>query len=194
MAAPSAMYSTPTAPPTPVLGRTLPTPEVRNVTFPPYAIVDFLPGHSLVKSVISPDAMRQYGEMEYELHNLYGHLSCRLSTPSSRRSTRARGHSFCLAVLSLEVASSLVIGVATPTANGATCTSVSPKLSNSRLLVPRSLASRPVVLMVTRTWSSARVGCSCRGGTRCTVTTTTATTSHKTHTGRLLRPSRRGGS
>ncbi|EME39908.1 glycoside hydrolase family 31 protein [Dothistroma septosporum NZE10] len=77
IAAQSAMYPTPTATPTPVVGRTQPTPGVRNVTFPPYAINNFLPGHSLVKSSISPDAIHQNGEMEYELHNLYGHLSGR---------------------------------------------------------------------------------------------------------------------
>lgn len=78
LASQSAAYPTPTVTPTPVLGRTLPTPGVRNVTFPPYAINNFLPGHSLVKQVISPDATHNdgpYNSTEYELHNLYGHLS-----------------------------------------------------------------------------------------------------------------------
>lgn len=64
--------------PTPVLSRTIPTPGVRNLTFPPYAINNFLPGHSLVKSVISPDATHNdgpYNSTEYQLHNLYGHTS-----------------------------------------------------------------------------------------------------------------------
>lgn len=59
-------------------GRTLPTPGVRNLTFPPYAINNFLEGHSLVKQVLSPDATHNdgpYNSTEYELHNLYGHLS-----------------------------------------------------------------------------------------------------------------------
>lgn len=73
----SAAYPSATTMPTPVLGRTLPTPGVRNLTFPPYAINNFLPGHSLVKEVISPDATHndEYNSTEYELHNLYGHLS-----------------------------------------------------------------------------------------------------------------------
>jgi len=75
----SAAYPTPTATPTPVLGMTPVIPGVRNLTFPPYAINNFLPGHSLVKEVISPDATHndQYNTTEYELHNLYGHLSGR---------------------------------------------------------------------------------------------------------------------
>lgn len=74
----SAAYPTPAATPTPVLGRTLPTPGVRYLTFPPYAINNFLAGHSLVKQVISPDATHNdgpYNSTEYELHNLCGHLS-----------------------------------------------------------------------------------------------------------------------
>lgn len=78
LASQSAAYPTPAYTPTPVLGRTLPTPGVRNLTFPPYAINNFLAGHSLVKQVISPDATHNngpYNSTEYELHNLYGHLS-----------------------------------------------------------------------------------------------------------------------
>ena len=78
LASQSSMYPTETPTPTPVLARTLPTPGVRNLTFPPYAISNFLPGHSLVKQVISPDATHNdgpYNSTEYELHNLYGHQS-----------------------------------------------------------------------------------------------------------------------
>lgn len=74
----SMMYPTPAVTPTPVAARTLPTPGVRNLTFPPYAINNFIPGHALVKEVISPDATHNdgpYNSTEYELHNLYGHLS-----------------------------------------------------------------------------------------------------------------------
>lgn len=75
----SAAYPTPLVTPTPTVGRTIATPGVRNLTFPPYAINNFLPGHSLVKSVVSPDALHADGSTEYELHNLYGHLSGRAS-------------------------------------------------------------------------------------------------------------------
>ncbi|KAK6400272.1 hypothetical protein LTR81_024447 [Elasticomyces elasticus] len=59
-------------------GRTLATPGLRNLTYPPYAINNFLPGHSLQKPVISPDATHNdgpYNSTEYELHSLYGHTS-----------------------------------------------------------------------------------------------------------------------
>ncbi|USW50539.1 Putative glycoside hydrolase family 31, galactose mutarotase-like domain superfamily [Septoria linicola] len=75
----SAAYPTPLVTPTPTVGRTIATPGVRNLTFPPYAINNFLPGHSLVKSVVSPDALHADGSTEHELHNLYGHLSGRVS-------------------------------------------------------------------------------------------------------------------
>ena len=71
-------YPTPMQTATPVLPRTLPTPGVRNLNFPPYAINNFLPGNSLVKEVVSPNATHNdgpYNSTEYELHNLYGHLS-----------------------------------------------------------------------------------------------------------------------
>ena len=74
----SSMYPTPSVTPTPTVGRTLATPGVRNLTFPPYAINNFLDGHSLLKQVISPDATHNdgpYNSTEYELHNLYGHTS-----------------------------------------------------------------------------------------------------------------------
>lgn len=74
----SSAYPTPTATPTPVYARTIPTPGVRNLNFPPYAINNFLDGHSLVKQAISPNATHNdgpYNSTEYELHNLYGHTS-----------------------------------------------------------------------------------------------------------------------
>lgn len=73
----SAAYPTPTATPTPVLVRTLPTAGVRNLTFPPYNIYNRIVGHSLVRNVISPDALHndEYRSTEYELHNLYGYTS-----------------------------------------------------------------------------------------------------------------------
>jgi len=78
MASQSAAYPTPDSTPTPVYARTLPTPGVRNLNFPPYAINNFLDGHSLVKQAISPNATHNngpYNSTEYELHNLYGHTS-----------------------------------------------------------------------------------------------------------------------
>lgn len=78
MASQSLAYPTPSLTPTPVYGRTKPTAGVRNLNFPPYAINNFLPGHSLVKEVISPNATHNdgpYNSTEYEFHNLYGHLS-----------------------------------------------------------------------------------------------------------------------
>lgn len=70
----------PTAPtPTHTHHRTQPTPGVRQLNFPPYAIKnDAVPGNSLVKQVLSPNATHNdgpYNSTEYELHNLYGHLS-----------------------------------------------------------------------------------------------------------------------
>ena len=80
LASQSSAYPTPIVTPTPVYGRTLPTPGVRNLNFPPYAINNFLPGHALVKEVISPNTTHNdgpYNSTEYELHNLYGHLSAK---------------------------------------------------------------------------------------------------------------------
>ena len=82
MASQSAAYPTPDSTPTPVYARTLPTPGVRNLNFPPYAINNFLDGHSLVKQAISPNATHNdgpYNSTEYELHNLYGHTSANAS-------------------------------------------------------------------------------------------------------------------
>lgn len=78
MASQSAMYPMPVVTPTPVLARTEPTPGVRNLTFPPYNINNFLAGHSLEKQVIQPNATHNdgpYNSTEYELHNLYGHTA-----------------------------------------------------------------------------------------------------------------------
>lgn len=65
--------------PTPTHQRTQPTPGVRQLNFPPYAIKnDAVPGNALVKQVIAPNATHNdgpYNSTEYELHNLYGHLS-----------------------------------------------------------------------------------------------------------------------
>ncbi|KAK5136160.1 hypothetical protein LTR08_003997 [Meristemomyces frigidus] len=72
------MYPTPTVTPTPVVGRTLATPGVRNLNFPLNAINNFLPGHSLLKQAFAPNATHNdgsYNSTEYELHNLYGHTS-----------------------------------------------------------------------------------------------------------------------
>lgn len=74
----SAAYPTPTSTVNGVVPFTKPTPGVRNLNFPPYAINNFLDGHSLVKLSISPNATHgdgPYNSTEYELHNLYGHLS-----------------------------------------------------------------------------------------------------------------------
>ncbi|KAF2153566.1 glycoside hydrolase family 31 protein [Myriangium duriaei CBS 260.36] len=82
MASQSLAYPTPSVTPTPTVGRTLATPGVRNLTFPPYAINNFLDGHSLGKQAIAPYATHgdgPYNSTEYELHNLYGHLSGRAS-------------------------------------------------------------------------------------------------------------------
>lgn len=78
LASQSAAYPTPLVTPTPVLARTTPTPGVRNVNYPPYAINNFLDGHTLGKQAIMPNATHNdgpYNSTEYELHNLYGHLS-----------------------------------------------------------------------------------------------------------------------
>lgn len=78
LASQSAAYPTPLYTPTPVFPPTVPTPGVRNLNFPPYAINNALLGHSLGKQVISPNATHNdgpYNSTEYELHNLYGHLS-----------------------------------------------------------------------------------------------------------------------
>lgn len=54
--------------------KTVPTPGVRNLNFPPYVIDSFLAGHSLIKSGIAPNATHSdaYNTTEYEQHNLFG--------------------------------------------------------------------------------------------------------------------------
>ncbi|KAF2714515.1 glycoside hydrolase family 31 protein [Pleomassaria siparia CBS 279.74] len=67
------------SPPLPVattttMGRTEPTPGVRNLNFPPYVINNVQSGHALGKSSIAPNATHndQYNTTEYEMHNLFG--------------------------------------------------------------------------------------------------------------------------
>lgn len=82
MVSQSSMYPSQTAMPTPTVSRTIPESGVRNISFPPYAINNFLPGHSLDKQTIATYATHgdgPYNSTEYELHNLYGHLSGRAS-------------------------------------------------------------------------------------------------------------------
>ena len=80
LASQSSAYPMPPTP-TPTHQRTEPTPGVRQLNFPPYAIKnDAVPGNSLVKQVLAPNATHNdgpYNSTEYELHNLYGHLSSR---------------------------------------------------------------------------------------------------------------------
>lgn len=70
--------------PTPTHQRTEPTPGVRQLNFPPYAIKnDAIPGNSLVKQVVAPNATHNdgpYNSTEYELHNLYGHMSSKATS------------------------------------------------------------------------------------------------------------------
>ena len=82
LASQSAAYPTPPTP-TPTHHRTKPTAGVRQLNFPPYAIKnDAVPGNSLVKQVLSPNATHNdgpYNSTEYDIHNLYGHLGARAS-------------------------------------------------------------------------------------------------------------------
>lgn len=82
LASQSAAYPTPPTP-TPTYQRTQPTPGVRQLNFPPYAIKnDAVPGNSLVKQVLAPNATHNdgsYNSTEYDLHNIYGHLGARAS-------------------------------------------------------------------------------------------------------------------
>lgn len=74
----SLAYPTPTTTTgTPVVGFTFPTPGVRNITFPPYALNLTLPGHALEKEVVAPYATHndEFNTTEYELHNTYGYVS-----------------------------------------------------------------------------------------------------------------------
>ena len=54
--------------------RTIPTPGVRNLNFPPYVINNYLPGHALIKNSIAPNATHNdaFNTSEYEQHNLFG--------------------------------------------------------------------------------------------------------------------------
>ncbi|KAF4151834.1 hypothetical protein CNMCM6069_003008 [Aspergillus lentulus] len=53
--------------------RTTPTPGVRNINYPPYAINNVQSGHDLAAHAISPNASHVDGTLEYDVHNLYGH-------------------------------------------------------------------------------------------------------------------------
>ncbi|KAF5681244.1 putative alpha-glucosidase precursor (maltase) [Fusarium heterosporum] len=59
---------------TTTLGRTEPTPGVRNLTYPPYVLNNLQPGHAIVRMTISPDATHNdpLNTTEYEMHNLFG--------------------------------------------------------------------------------------------------------------------------
>ena len=54
--------------------RTVSTPGVRNVDFPPYVINNFLTNHALVLNSIAPNATHndEHNTTEYEMHNLFG--------------------------------------------------------------------------------------------------------------------------
>ncbi|KAI1858944.1 uncharacterized protein JN550_012302 [Neoarthrinium moseri] len=70
----SAAYPTHSDVSTPTLGFTEPIPGVRDITFPPYALNNTLPGHSLEKSAVAPYATHsdEFNTTEYEMHNLFG--------------------------------------------------------------------------------------------------------------------------
>ena len=57
-----------------VYPRTIPTPGVRNLDFPPYVLNNDFPGHALIKNSIAPNATHNddYNTTEYEQHNLFG--------------------------------------------------------------------------------------------------------------------------
>jgi alpha-glucosidase len=78
LASQSSAYPTP-ATPTPNQPPSTPTPGVRQVIFPPYAIDNnAVPGNALYKQTLAPNATHgdgPYNSTEYQLHNLYGHLS-----------------------------------------------------------------------------------------------------------------------
>ncbi|KAK5125415.1 hypothetical protein LTR85_000524 [Meristemomyces frigidus] len=62
-------------PTTTTQGRTVPTPGVRNLNFPPYVLNSVLAGHSLLKGSVAPNATHNdpSNTTEYELHNLFGY-------------------------------------------------------------------------------------------------------------------------
>lgn len=59
---------------TPSFLRTKPTPGIRNVNYPPYVINHVQTGHDLAVSAISPNVTHVDGVLEYDVHNLWGHL------------------------------------------------------------------------------------------------------------------------
>lgn len=61
--------------PTPVLPRSTPTPGVRNIQYPPYAIYNHLAGHTLDIQVVSTNATSHSGILQYDYHNLYGYYA-----------------------------------------------------------------------------------------------------------------------
>lgn len=63
--------------PTPTVGRSIPTPGVRNLNFPPYAINNALGGGALYTQIIAPNATSNdpLKTLQYDIHNLYGHLA-----------------------------------------------------------------------------------------------------------------------
>lgn len=71
----SAAYPTPTTTMEGMVARITPTPSVRNQTYPPYNINNFIDSHNLGKVALAADALHVDGRSEYELHNLYGHTS-----------------------------------------------------------------------------------------------------------------------
>lgn len=62
-------------PTTTTQGRTVPTPGVRNLNFPPYVLNSVLLGHSLLKGSVAPNATHNdpSNTTEYEMHNLFGY-------------------------------------------------------------------------------------------------------------------------
>jgi alpha-glucosidase len=53
--------------------RTIPTPGVRNINYPPYVINHDQDGHDLAVHAVSPNATHSDGVKEYDVHNLFGH-------------------------------------------------------------------------------------------------------------------------
>ncbi|KAL5363683.1 glycosyl hydrolases family 31-domain-containing protein [Aspergillus floccosus] len=67
----SSAYPAPTSATTASYVRTTPTPGVRDVNYPPYAINNVQ--GPLGVAAISPNATHAEGTMEYDMHNLWGH-------------------------------------------------------------------------------------------------------------------------
>ncbi|KAJ5107638.1 alpha-glucosidase precursor [Penicillium angulare] len=70
LASSSSAYPASTSTDTSII-RTTPTPGIRNVNYPPYAINNVQ--GALDVSAISPNATHADGTLEYEMHNLWGH-------------------------------------------------------------------------------------------------------------------------